>query len=219
MSLRDEAYQRIRQRIISLEMPPGSTIDEAELQSVLGLGRTPIREALLRLSQEQLVVIVPRRGMFVSDISLTDLRHLFEVRLVMETLAVQLAARRGTVQHWREMERLLKRLPEPGTPDENEIMIDLDERYHRLIYEASGNRFLASTLTPLYAQSLRLWYLLLHRISSMRPAIHEHEAMLAAFKAHDEAEAVRIMQQHINGFQEEIQRAMLGQSAPQADAR
>lgn len=217
MSLRDEAYQRIRQRIISLEMPPGATIDESELQDVLGLGRTPIREALLRLSQEHLVVIVPRRGMFVSDVSLIDLRQLFEVRVVMETLAVQLAAQRGTDKQWQEMERILSDLPEPGTPGENESMIEIDEQCHHLIYEACGNHFLSSTLSPLYAQSVRLWYLLLNEISSVRPAIHEHVALLEALKERDADRAVRFMQQHINGFQDEIQRAMLGQTSPRTD--
>lgn len=215
--LRDEAYQRIRQRIISLEMPPGATIDETELQETLGLGRTPIREALLRLSQEHLVVIVPRRGMFVSDVSLIDLRQLFEVRLVMETMAVQLAVERGTDEQWQEMERILNDLPEPGTPGENEIMLQIDEQCHHLIYQACGNRFLASTLSPLFAQSVRLWYLLLNEIRSVRPAIVEHIALLEALKDGDEARAVQFIQQHIDGFQEEIQLAMLGQTGSQTD--
>ena len=73
-----------QEKIVSLELPPGSVIDEAGLQEELDLGRTPIREALKRLSLEKLVVIIPRRGMFVSDIGITDLQQLYEVRVVLE---------------------------------------------------------------------------------------------------------------------------------------
>lgn len=215
MSLREQAYHLIRKKIISLELPPGGTIDEGELQADLGLGRTPIREALLQLAHERLVAIVPRRGMFVTEIGLTDLRKLFEARVVIELLAVELAAQRGTAEHWRRMEEALSGLPEPGTPGENDIMIEIDERCHRLIYEASGNPFLVNALTPLYAQSLRLWYLLLSEIGSMRSAIHEHVLMLEAFKAGDAGRAVELMRRHIDAFQAEIQQAMLGQSPSQ----
>ena len=78
--------------IVTLELAPGSVIDEAELQEELQMGRTPIREALKRLSLESLVSIVPRRGMFVTNIGINDLQRLLEVRLELETLAVRLAA-------------------------------------------------------------------------------------------------------------------------------
>jgi|SRR5690606_12626696 len=216
MSLREQAYHLIRKQITSLELPPGATIDEGMLQAELGLGRTPIREALLQLAHEGLVAIIPRRGMFVTEIGLTDLRKLFEVRVVIELLAVELAAQRGTAEHWRQMEELLSHLPEPGTPGENDIMIEIDEQCHRLIYEASGNPFLVNALTPLYAQSLRLWYLLLSEISTLHAAMQEHVLMLQAFKAGDVEQAVELMRRHIDGFQEEVQQAMLGQSRPKS---
>ena len=82
--LSQTAYQAIKYKIISLELPPGSVVDEFSLRTELGLGRTPIREALQRLSMEKLVTIVPRRGTFVTQIGLTDLQRLSEARLILE---------------------------------------------------------------------------------------------------------------------------------------
>ncbi|MCX7853916.1 MAG: GntR family transcriptional regulator, partial [Caldilineales bacterium] len=91
-SLSQRAYEGIKHQIISLALPPGAVIDEDRLQAELGLGRTPIREALQRLALEKLVTIVPRRGTFVTEIGLMDLRLLFEVRVPLESLATRLAA-------------------------------------------------------------------------------------------------------------------------------
>lgn len=211
MSLRDRAYTEIRERIVSLGLPPGSTIDEAVLREELDLGRTPIREALLRLSEEGLVTIIPRRGMFVSDIGIKDLRQLFEIRVVMEPLAVRLAGQRGTAQHWARMEEALNSVPDEGSPLENEQMIKIDEQCHTIIYDAANNVYLSTTLSTLYALSLRLWYYFLKEIGSMRGAIMEHRAMLEALQTGDIDRAATLMARHVTVFQEEIQAAMVGQ--------
>lgn len=210
MSLRDQAYKRIRHKIVSLELPPGSTIDETLLRESLELGRTPIREALLRLSEEQLVTIIPRRGMFVSDIRIKDLRQLYEVRVVLEPLGVRLAGQRGTPQDWARMEQTLNSLPEEGAPDENVRLIEIDELCHTVIYEAAGNIFLNTTLSTLYALSLRLWYYFLKEIGTMRSAILEHRLMLEALQSGEIDRAADLMARHITTFQEEIQAAMIG---------
>ena len=212
MSLRDQAYTEIRQRIVSLGLPPGSTIDETLLREELELGRTPIREALLRLSEEGLVTIIPRRGMFVSDIGVKDLRQLYEIRVVLEPLAVRLAGQRGTLEHWAQMEEALDSLPDEGSPLENEQMIKIDELCHTVIYDAASNVHLRTMLSSLYALSLRLWYYFLKEIGSMRGAIMEHRAMLEALQTGDIDRAAELMARHITVFQEEIQAAMVGQS-------
>lgn len=214
ISLSQKAYERIKQKIVSLDLPPGSVILEAELQSELELGRTPIREALRQLSLEKLVMIVPRRGMFVADIGVMDLHHLCELRLELERLAVRLAARRGSPACWQRMDKLLSNLPERSASVDNETLITIDQACHELIYEAAGNEFLRDTLVTLYALSLRLWYFALARIGDMRKAVLEHAAILNALKAGDGEEAARLMGEHIKIFQEEIQAAMLGESQP-----
>jgi len=210
VSLSQQAYEQIKQKIVSLELLPGSVILEAELQAALGLGRTPIREALRQLSLEKLVVIVPRRGMFVTDIGIRDLQHLCEVRLELENLAVRLAAQRGSAEQWQRMEQVLAGLPAESSLVDNEALISIDQTCHEIIYEAAGNEFLSDALTTMYALSLRLWYFALARVGDMRGAVLEHAAILAALKARDAELAGRLMDEHIKTFQEEIQAAMLG---------
>ena len=212
-SLSQQAYEMIRRKIISLELPPGAIVDESSLQKELNLGRTPIREALLRLSLEQLVTIVPRRGIFVTEISITDLKQLFEVRIVLESLAARLAARRGSEEQWRLMEETLANLPPAGSANINETLIAIDERCHHIIYEAADNEFLQSTLFKLYALSLRLWFFFLLKIGDMHEAIQQHRDILEALKKRDAKRASDLLEHHIRAFQEEIQAAMLGRYA------
>lgn len=206
-SLSQQAYERIKRKIVSLELPPGAVIDEGNLREELGLGRTPIREALQRLSQERLVVIVPRRGTFVTEIGITDLQELFEVRVVLEGLAARLAAARGTADQWARMERALVAMDAAG--DDYDTLIAIDESCHEIIYEAAGNDFLRDTLVTLYALSLRLWYFFLDRIGRMENAVAEHAALLDALVEGDGEAAGRLMEKHIRSFQREMQSVML----------
>lgn len=215
VSLSQQAYERIRHQIISLELPPGEVIDEATLQKELGLGRTPIREALKRLALEKLVMIVPRRGMFVTDIGITDLQWLFEMRLTLEALAARLAAQRGKQNHWDRMTAVLAALPTEDELVDNETLIAIDEACHHIMYEAAENEFLRDTLTTLYALSLRLWYFSLSKIGDMRRAVLEHRTISEALLNRDGDKAAQLLRQHIQAFQEEIQSVMM--SVPASD--
>lgn len=209
LSLSQQAYEILKRKIISLELPPGSVIDEAGLKKELGLGRTPIREALKRLSLEKLVEILSRRGMFVTEIGITDQRELFEIRLVLEPLATRLAAQRGTAEHWRRMAAALSSLTQEDHRASNEEIIEVDEACHRIIYQAADNDFLTDSLIPLYTLSLRLWYFSLSKIGDMRGAVLEHERIMHALKAGQADRAAELMEHHILAFQEEIQAVML----------
>jgi DNA-binding GntR family transcriptional regulator len=210
ISLSEHAYNLVKHRIVSLDLPPGSVIDEAALSASLDVGRTPLREALQRLARERLVVIVPRRGIFVSEIGIMDLQRLFEVRIILESLAGRLAAQRGSEEQWRQMEAVLDVLPGKDVAVENHMLIEIDEACHQIIYEAIDNTFLHDILSTLYALSLRLWYFALPQIGDMREAIVEHQVILRALQARDAERAASLLQQHIMHFQEEIKGTMLG---------
>ncbi len=212
LSLSEQAYECIKQEIVSLKLPPGSVINEAGLQEELELGRTPIREALKRLSLEKLVVIAPRRGMFVTEIGIRDLQQLFEMRLPLESLAVRLAAKRGSDEHWRRMRNALSALPE--TEPNNEAMITIDKTCHEIIYQAADNEFLRDTLVTHYALSLRLWYYFLSRIGDMREVLLEHKLILDALQAKDGNRAAQLMERHIGAFQAEVRLAISGAAVP-----
>ena len=199
----EKAYHLIKDKIITLELAPSTVIDEQALMKELGLGRTPIREALQRLNAEGLVHIVPRRGMFVTDISITDLQKVFEVRTVLAGFSARLAAQRATTDQIAQMEQVLHGLEQVQSGD-YKLLIDIDRRFQRLLYQAAGNEILAESLDHLYDLSLRIWYLVLHQLGDVRDAIEEHQQVAEALKARDGARAEALIQQHIVQFQQKI---------------
>jgi len=203
MRLSEKAYHLIKEKIITLELLPSSVIDEQALMEELELGRTPIREALHRLAAEGLVNVVPQRGMFVADISITDLQKIFEVRMLLEGFCARLAAQRVTEEQIAQMEAILQELERVQDGDSGALMA-IDERFHELLYQAADNEFLAEALDRLYAPSLRLWHLVLDRLSDVRGAIEQHRGVAEALKARDEARAEALIQQHVTQFQQEI---------------
>lgn len=207
MSQSERAYQLIKDKIVTLELKPLSVIDEQALMDCLQLGRTPIHEALHRLAREKLVIIAPRRGMFVSDISATDLQKLFELRILVEGFCARLAAQRATEAQIAEMEEVVLRLEQTPSSDTAELMA-IDQTLHHLMYEAADNKFLADTLNNLHALSFRLWHLAVDKLGDLKQSIEDHRPVIEALKTRDGARAEWLIQQHISRFQQQI-RAVL----------
>lgn len=213
-SLSQQAYTQLRQQIVTLHLPPGSLIDETSLQNELELGRTPIREALKRLETEQLVTILPRRGMFVTDISILDLQRLFEVRLNLEPLAAELAAKRGKAHHWDQMTHALAQISDDA-PANHLSTIHIDERCHHIMYDASDNHYISSHLNNLYTLSLRMWHFALSKKSGQKQpvvkSIHikDHQLILEALQSGAGELAAHLMAEHIRSYQMDIQRMIL----------
>lgn len=203
-SLSDQAYYRIRELIVTLELAPGSPVTERELMERLALGRTPVREALQALARECLVEVYPRRGMFVSGVDVRDLAGLSEVRLTLEPRAARLAAERATDADRATITVLLKELDHVrGKPDER-ALIDLDQRIHRHIYECTHNPFLAATLNEYYVLTLRIWFLALDRVTRLEDAVREHRELLRAIRAGNAERAEEAMRRHVTGFERAI---------------
>ena len=173
----------------------------------LQLGRTPIREALQRLSSEGLIFSAPRRGMFVADISLTALQKIFELRVVLEGLCARLAAQRATDEQLLQMGNLVHELDHLSEADAESLMA-IDEQFHMLLYQAADNPFLADTLLRLHAHSFRLWYLVLDRLDGVKGAMEQHVGIADALQARDAARAEELIQKHVIDFQQDI-RALL----------
>src|SRR5262245_54616048 len=206
-SLSDQAYYRIRELIVSLELPPGAPVDERALMARLEIGRTPVREALRQLARENLVEVHPRRGMFVSSVEVGDLAALSEVRVVLESAAAGLAAERRTAEDLVETERLLAELE--GSPGLDERgLIDLDQRLHRHVYRCAHNDFLEETLDGYYVLTLRIWFIALDRVARLDEAVHGHRELLEAIRDGDAAAAADAMRRHVLGFEQAI-RAVL----------
>ena len=207
-SLADQAYYRIRELIVTLELPPGSLVSERELMERLRLGRTPVREALRALARERLVEVYPRRGMFVSRVDVRDLAGLSEVRLTLEPRAARLAAERATAADREALETLLRELEDVRAGPNERALIDLDQRIHRQIYRCTHNAFLEETLNEYYVLTLRIWFLVLDRVVLLEEAVHEHAELLQAVLSGGGTAAEKAMLRHVSSFEEAIRRVL-----------
>jgi DNA-binding GntR family transcriptional regulator len=207
-SLADQAYYRIRELIVTLELPPGSLVSERALMERLGVGRTPVREALRALARERLVDVYPRRGMFVSGVDVRDLAGLSEVRMTLEPRAARLAAERATSGDRARIGELLDELDRAHGERGERILIDLDQRIHRHIYACAHNPFLEATLNEYYVLTLRIWFLALDRVTRLEDAIAEHRSLLQAIRDGDATRAEEAMRVHVQGFEDAMRRVL-----------
>ena len=207
-SFSDQAYYRIRELIVTLELPPGSLVSERELMERLELGRTPIREALRTLARECLVEVYPRRGIFVSSVDVRDLAGLSEVRLTLESRGARLAAERATDADRGQIDLLLDELAGVDDEPSTRQLIDLDQRIHRHIYHCTHNPFLATTLNEYYVLTLRIWFLVLDRVARLGDAVDEHRDLLHAIRDGDADRAEEAMCRHVQGFEDAIRRVL-----------
>jgi DNA-binding GntR family transcriptional regulator len=201
--LSDRAYVAIRTLIVSLRMAPGALIDERRLIESLGIGRTPVREALRRLAQEQLVEVFPRRGMFVTGVDVRDLARISEVRQALEPAAARLAAERATASERDELRALLTEI---GT-DAN--LIELDERIHRAVYRAAHNDLMATTLGQYYVLALRIWMIALDRAHGLEEAVEAHRDLLQAIIDGDGERAAGSMRAHVENFEQAMREVLV----------
>jgi DNA-binding GntR family transcriptional regulator len=211
-SLSERAYRAIRDLIVRVDLAPGDVIREDDLQERLGIGRTPIREALQRLARDQFVTVIPRRGMLVAGVDVTELSMLYETRAILEPYATRLACARGRTEHWEAMATVIDAARRPGTS--NDDLMAIDRTCHEIVWSASGNRFLTDTLDMLYAQSDRLWHLYLADVSDLRHAVEEHAEIYLALVAGNAERAASLAEAHMRAFDDEITRAVRRRLVP-----
>jgi len=212
LSLADRAYIQLREEIITAELPPGALLREDELTERLGLGRTPVREAIQRLSGDGYVTILPRRGTLVSEISITALAAIYEVRARLESWAARLAAERATEADRREAEQLRRDIdaipPEAGY----EALLATDRRIHRFAYRCAKNEYLAETLDHYHNLSLRILHIALRRYpmltTGLQDVLEEQRELLDAVCRNDGDTAERVATAHIRRFEREIRQVI-----------
>ena len=200
----DRAYLDLRERIVTLSLPPGSPLREDELMAEHGVGRTPLREAIKRLALENLVAVQPRRGTYVTPVDTAGIVHITEVRAELEGYAAELAARRMNAETLERVSAMLAELEALGEAGDPDLLMHVDERIHRLTWVASHNPLLVETLERYFALSLRVWYLVLDRVPGLGHTVHEQIALLEALAARDAARSRTLMREHVLDFQREI---------------
>ncbi|MEU6105235.1 GntR family transcriptional regulator [Streptomyces flaveolus] len=208
-TLAERAYRDIRDRLIMLEIPPGAPVNEDVLAQSLGFGRTPVREALKRLQYERLIVAYPRRGTFATEVNITDLADISEVRRELEPMAAARAADRATAADRTALGELLRRLEREATSGQaGEALMRLDLQVHRAVYAATHNPYLEDTLVRYDNLATRIWCLFVDRLPGMAGHVVEHGPLLRAVIDADPDKAAELAAGHVAGFEEAIRRAV-----------
>jgi DNA-binding GntR family transcriptional regulator len=207
-TLADQAYIQLREEIIRVSLRPGTLLREDDLTKRLGMGRTPVREAIQRLQRDGFTTVLPRRGTLVSEINITDLAAIYEVRTKVESWASRLAADRLTNAERPEAERLIEELNAITVEHGYEALLELDRRVHRFVYRCAKNAFLADTLDRYHNLSLRILHVAMDRYPTLTPrlddVVHQQRTMLEALLRGDGDTAERVAIEHISTFEREI---------------
>jgi len=207
LSLAEQASRELRDRLIMLEIRPGDPINDGQLAAELGVGRTPVREALKRLETDHLVVSYPRRGTFATIVDITELAAISELRQLLEPLAARKAARNAGPALRQELEavaRTIEELGRSGETPEKKMLMRYDITVHRLIYRAAGNPHLEESLIRFDNIATRIWCLVLDKVPQVTGHIAEHVQLLDAVVAGDEELAARLALEHVTSFEKTI---------------
>ncbi len=208
-SLADIAYERIRDRLLMLDIKPGDLLNDDQLAKDLGVGRTPVREALKRLELDRLVVSYPRRGTFATRVEVTDLAFISEIRTQLEPHAAARAARVATAPA-REKLREIMRAVEAFDASAASVVetLRLDASVHRGIYAAAANPHLEDVLIRYDNLATRIWCMVLDRLPDLSRHVHEHVDLLRAVIDGDEEGAAELARIHVSGFEHAVREAL-----------
>jgi Transcriptional regulators len=198
LPLRDVVFNTLRQAILKGELAPGERLMEIQLAEKLGVSRTPIREAIRKLELEGLVNMVPRKGAEVAKISERNLRDVLEVRRALEELAVELACKRITDEDLSQLEIISKKIEREVHSLDSIELAELDEKYHDVIYQATGNNRLIQIINNLREQMYRYRLEYIKDKDSRATLMAEHGEILKSLKAHNVEKTVHIIREHIN---------------------
>lgn len=207
-AMREMAYAEIKRRIISCEFRPGEPLNEAQVAAMLGLGRTPVHQAVHRLEVEGLVSIMPRKGVLVSPLSLNEVLDMIEVRATNEVLCATLACERGHDSDFKAMRDIVDRSPDLIARRDIPALASLDLKFHTAMSAASRNRVLAELLRGLHEKQARFWFLSLSDPQHLQNVYQEHLEIVDALESRDVPAVRDAVRTHIDEFRKNIIRTL-----------
>lgn len=192
------AYRLLEEKIVTMQLKPGALLSETELAAQLGLGRTPVREALQRLEIEYLVEIMPRRGVRVTDIDIQRQLRLLEVRRQLEQLNTALAARRVRREQRVSFALLADQMTAAALAGDYLGFLRLDREFNVLQVTAAGNDFLENMLRQLHGLSRRFWHSYYRHEEDLPVVAELHAAIARSIAIADESRAVEACLRHMD---------------------
>lgn len=203
-------YNELERRIIEMEYKPGDAINDRELIDEFGVSRTPIREAILKLQQKGLLDLRPRVGTFVTQVDLESVKHAYEVKMNLEAFAAELAAVRATKSQVNELYEIIERFESYNIVDDYKDCIKDDQRFHRIVREASNNPILIGTLEELNIKTARFLQYIHYVIEDVNWFKESLSIMAKCIKEHDREGARRYTEAHTKEFLEQMSRRFFG---------
>lgn len=200
LSLNEQAYLAFRHKLITLRYRPGEYLNTAQVMDDLAMGRTPINQAIHRLATEGLLQIIPRKGVMVAPLSIDDALELIEVRLVNETLCVELASQKVIDSHLQQLRELNQQIAQASKSRSREQMMLLDREFHQVLADIAGNSRLSDILSVIHAQAQRFWATTLSNVVHMDEVIAEHDEIIEALESGDKQRAAEAARAHIFSF-------------------
>jgi DNA-binding GntR family transcriptional regulator len=188
-SLAEQAYRKLEEMIVTLELKPGAQLTEAALGARLGLGRTPVREAMQRLASEHLILISPRRGVVVAEVNVEKQLMVLEVRRELERLIAQRAALRATPAERARLRDMAEAMERAGAEDDWLAFLRVDREFNQFIAQCAHNLYAARAIAPLHALSRRFWYMHYMQTGDLPFSASAHAAIMRAAASGDAAEA------------------------------
>ena len=208
-SLANHAYERVKDMLVMLVIRPGEPINDAALAAELGVGRTPMREALKRLETDHLVVTYPRRGTFATVVDVTELGAISDIRQLLEPHAARRAAENATAQMRTEMRATATEVRHLKVVDgDRASFLGEDMAVHRMIYRATGNLHLQDVLVRYDNLATRIWCLVIDKLPDLAEHIRDHAQLLEAVADGDGDTAAELALGHVTGFDQAIRRVL-----------
>ena len=189
VSLSDQAYEQLEELIVTMKLAPGTPVSESQLSTMLGIGRTPIREAIQRLSHEHLVSIMPKRGIFISDLNPQKQLRVLETRRELERLICKKAAKRCNLEERKQFERVAKDFKKAAKEKNEKLFLKVDKELNDLTIVASKNEYASKALSMLHGMSRRFWFGNFHQIGDITVAAMLHADIADAICEGNEKEA------------------------------
>ncbi len=196
-SLRDKAYRAIKGRIIRCVYKPGEYMNENRLCMELGLGHTPVHQAVSQLQLEGMIDVIPRKGLIVKPVSMDDIRNVAEARMVNEVECVRLASERITPEDLEKLEAILRESDQAREARDIEQLMRLDRKFHATLARASRNPVLADFLGTIHDRSLRVWFISLNNPAHLQEVQSEHARIVAGLRQSNAPAALAAMRDHM----------------------
>ena len=210
-SLSDQAYEQLEEMIVTMKLAPGTPVSESQLSTMLGIGRTPIREAIQRLSHEHLVSIMPKRGIFISDLNPQKQLRVLETRRELERLICKKSAKRCNPEERKQFERMAKDFQRAGKEKNEKLFRKVDKELNDLTIITAKNEYASKALSMLQGMSRRFWFGNFHQIGDIAVAAALHANIANAIFMGSEKEAGLAVDKLLDYIEEFTRKTVMSQ--------